>query len=473
MYGGFSRLRRDAIPLKYLRKSPDITTVSTTMKFEIEALPNCITNLRVEVPSDRVVTERNRIVSGIQKAAKLPGYRPGKVPASVVERKYQTEIREELVQAIASAACREAITEKKLKVLSVSGVEDVEFDDDKTMRFQTTLVTAPDFEMPVYKGLAVKVPEDTITDENVEAAIERLKEQGADFNEIEGRPLAMGDFAVVDYKATLDGVPLGEAVEKASKFVSGQDDFWIKMDEKSFLPGFVPQLVGLEKGASKEFDLELPGDFPLTELAGKTVHYAATVKAIKERVLPVVDDAFAERLMPGGTLQALRERIAEELKEQRLQYIDRSKKDQIMAHLLASVECELPEAMVKSETRKVMNDIVRENQERGVADEMLMEKKGEILATASKGARERVKGSFILANIAREESIKVTSTELDQRIGSLALRYRMTPEKLRKELIKRDALEGIEEEILMGKVLDFLASSASVEVVGLGSEPVS
>jgi trigger factor len=435
------------------------------MKFEIETLPNCIASVRVEVPAERVEKERARIVGQFQSAAKLPGYRPGKVPQPIVESRYKKEIRDELLSTLINQGTREAIKENKLKVLSVSNVEDVELVDGAPMVFKATLVTAPEFELPEYKGIQVQVPPEEIADEQVDAMIERLREQHADFKDLEGRALAMGDFAVIDYKGTIDGAPVADVVPKAGRFVGGQEDFWIRIEDSSFLPGFCAHLQGLEIGGTKEFDLELPADFPAKELASKQVHYTVTLKAIKERVLPEVDDDFAKRFLPDSDLAGLKDRIRTEMLDQHRADVERSKRDQIVNRLLDSVECELPEEMVKSETRRVLEQIVEENTNRGVEEEVLQENKAEILANAGKGARNRVKSAFILSRIAEKEGIRVTAADLEAQIGRLSLRYRMAPEKLKKELTKRNALGAVEEEVLIGKVLDFLSSNASVEVV--------
>jgi trigger factor len=197
-------------------------------------------------------------------------------------------------------------------------------------------------------------------------------------------------------------------------------------------------------------------------MPGTTIHYAVTMKGIKERVLPPLDDAFADSVMKGKTLADVREAAKEELNTQKAATIEADKRNQIMRQILGAVECELPQNLVRNETQRILSDIVRDNQARGVTDEVLKENQQQIVGAASQNARERLKGTFVLLRIAEQEGIKVTREELYGRIGTLAEKYSMTFEKMRKELEKRGAIDQVSEEILTAKVLDFLVANASV-----------
>lgn len=432
------------------------------MNVQLENLPNCITTIRAEIPSDRVAKAWDAIAREYAQHAKLPGYRPGKAPRVVVEAKYKKEIKEEVQNRVLSEAVRETIQENKLRVLSVANVEDLEFADDKSLRFTATLVMAPSFELPEYKGLSVEVPSTEVKEEDVDESIERVREQSADFADLADHPLAMDDFAIITYTGTLDGQPVHEAVPAAGKPLSGNSDFWIKLTPDSFLPGFSEQLIGATVGETREFDLPLSAEFPVAALAGKTLHYSVTVNAIKEKVLPPLDDAFAEKIVPGKTLAELRDLARTELGRQKEFEVEQEKRNQALTQLLAKVECELPEGLVRRETERVLTDIVRENQNRGIPDEVIKENQQELLASAAQSARDRLKGTFILLRIAENEKITVAREEFDHRINLMAARYGQPADKLRKELEKADALDKVHEEILTSKVLDFLVSGASV-----------
>jgi trigger factor len=433
------------------------------MNVEVENLPNCLASLRIELPPDRVTKEWNEVVKGFRLAAKIPGFRPGKAPANVIEAKFKKEIREELTKKLVSESTREAIKERGLEVLSISGVEDVEITPEKSMRFTATLITAPEFDLPEYKGIPIKVPDSKVTDEEAEAAITNLRERHATFNEVEGRSLVRDDFAVIDYETTLDGQSVLEVAPKAARMLGGGKEFWIKADENTFLKGFGDQLVDMTIGETREFDLTVAADYPVAELASKELHFKVTLKTIKSMQLPELNDEFAGQVAEGFNVEKLREALKEQLSIEKIQRIQTLKQNQIIDYLITRVECELPQSYVREETQRIMSDIVQQNQQRGISEELLRENEKEIINTASRNAKDRLKANFVLSRIGAEEKIEVKSEDIKLRIQQLALQYRMTVDKVAADLDGKRALPQIREEVLIGKVLDFLTSNATVE----------
>lgn len=433
------------------------------MNVQVENLPNCIITLRIEVPPAKVAETQNAITGEYTRQAKIPGYRPGKAPQQIIQRKFQKQIREELEQRLLNESTRNAISENKINALNIEQVDDVEFGDDQTLRFTATVVTAPEFEMPEYKGIVVHPKSAELSDEEIEQTLNSFRERFADFEDIADRGLEMEDFAVIDYAGTIDGKPVSEVAPKAGAPLSSKEDFWIKLTPESFFPGFSEQLVGAKADETREFDLDVPADFPVSELAGKKIHYKVTVKGLKTQVLPELTDELAAKIIPNKTVAELRDIIKEELTKQKVSESEGDKREQIMTHLLASVECELPQSLLRQETERLLDNLVRENQSRGVTDEILEQNKKDLVAAATQGARERVKGTFILVRIAEAEKIKVEREDMMQRITQMAIRNQMPVEKLIKELEKRKALSSIQEEVLTTKALDFLAANASVQ----------
>jgi trigger factor len=438
------------------------------MNVVVEPLPNCLTTLRVEVEPERVEKAMAQLVHEFGQQAKIPGYRPGKAPRTVIERKFKKQIREELEGKLLRETAREAIQEKKLRVLQIASVEEVQLGEDKKMSFTATLVTHPEFELPEYKGLPVTVKPATISEAEIDESIEGLREQAADFVDVPGRGAQMEDFVVVDYEGSIDGKPVHDLFPKAGKPLTSNQDFWIKMTEEAFFPGFCANLLGAMPGDTREFDVEVPADFPVEGMPGAKIHYRVTLKAVKQKVLPELNDEFATGVVNGKTLNELREMAREELGRQKAAENETSKRSQVMKALLSRVECELPVGMVRSETQRILSDIVSENQARGVADQVLKENEKELVGMASQNARERLKGTFILLRIAEKEGIRVTREELFGRVAALAERAKLGFEKMRKELEKRNGLEQIQEEIISAKTLDFLVSSASVAAAPAG-----
>jgi trigger factor len=438
-----------------------------SMNVEVENLPNCLAALHIELPADRVTKEWNEVVHGFQQVAKIPGFRPGKAPQNVIEAKFRKEIQEELTRKLVSETTREAIREKGLRVLSVSEVEDVEFTSNKSLKFTATLITSPEFELPNYKGITVRVPSPEVADEGVEAALQNLRERHATFSDVEGRGLETGDFAVIDYETSIDGKPLLEVVEKAPKRLAESKDFWVKVDENSFLKGFGDQLIGLQKGDEKEFDIGLPDDYPLSDLAGRTVHFQIAVKGTKRMELAEVDDAFANQVVEGYTVEQLKQSIRTQLEAEKSRRIEAAKQNQILDQLVSQVECELPQAYLKDETRRIMSEIVQQNQMRGVTEDALRENQKDIIRAASRSAKDRLKANFILGRIAEKEGIEVSAQELKAKVENLAAQYRIPFGKMMADLDEKRAIPQVREEVLIGKVLDFLTSNANVET---GSE---
>jgi trigger factor len=433
------------------------------MNVEVEQLPNCLASIHIELPPERVKEEWNEVVKGFRQAARIPGFRPGKAPPNVVEAKYRKEIQDELTRKLVQQTTREAIKEKGLKVLSVSNVDEVEFTPERSMRFTATLITTPEFDLPEYHGIRVQVPSGAVNEEEVNAALDRLRERHATFSDLEGQQLGIGSFAVIDFTTLVDGQPLLEAFPDAPKLLGGNNDFWIRAEDDVLLPGLGQSLVGMEIGEVREFDLPVPDKFPTAGLAGKVVHFRVTLKALKRMDLPELTDEFAGQVGEGLTVEKLRDLMRSRLQEERLREVDAQKRAQIVDYLVKNVECELPQSYVRDETRRIMSEIVEHNQQRGVSEELLRESGKEIVDTASRSAKDRLKASFILTRIGEKEKIEAKADDLKRRVAELATQYRMSFEKAMSELERKGAIPQIYEEIQIGKVLDFLTSNATVD----------
>jgi trigger factor len=441
------------------------------MKVEVESQPQGVATLRIELGPDVVSKEWDAIASNYSRYARIPGYRPGKAPRQVIEKKFRKEIQDELTKALVSKSYREAIEEKKLRVLSLTDVGDVEFGEDRSMRFRATVVTAPEFELPDYKQISVQLPPTAVSEAEVDAAVERLREQTADFVDVKDRALAMGDYAVLDFTGAIDGIPIAEIVPEASKNLHGGKKFWLHLAPENFLPKFCEQIVGMNPGDTRSVQVEFPADFPVTELASKKADYAVTLDEIKEKVLPALDDAFAAKIMPDKTLAELRHALEHNLEHEKEHEIERAKEQQIISFLHERITFDLPPPLLKNETRRALNELVHRNRERGVPDELLKGKEKELIEGAGSIAAHRLKTNFILHRIAEAEKIEVTREEIDERIRAQAAHYNVSVEKMRKEFEENDRMNGLAEEIVLGKTLDFLKANVSVEPTSESAPP--
>jgi trigger factor len=254
-----------------------------------------------------------------------------------------------------------------------------------------------------------------------------------------------------------------EVEPKAPKILGGGIDFWVKLDENTFLKGFSDQLVEMQIGDTREFTLRVPDDYAVVELAARTLDFKVTLKAIKSMQLPELSDELAEQVEKGLTLDKLKETLKAQLAVEKEHRLETMKRNQIIDYLASHVECELPQSYVKDETRRILSEIVHHNQMRGISDDLLRENQKDIISAASRNARDRLKANFILTKIAEKEQIEVKPQELRERVQMLANQYRVKYEKMISDLEEKKAIEQVREEVLIGKVLDFLTSNANVK----------
>ncbi|HAK07106.1 MAG TPA: trigger factor [Spartobacteria bacterium] len=433
------------------------------MKVEVEKQADSTSTLRIELPPEEVSKEWDAIANSFARFAKIPGYRPGKAPRVVIEKRFRKEIQDEVTKKLVSKSYHDAIAAEKLRVVSLTNVEEVQFGEDKSMRFRATVVTAPEFELPEYKNIPVQLPSPKVAKEDVDLALERLREQSADFVDVPERGLQMEDFAVIDFDGAIDGNPIREIAPNASKNLHGDKKFWLHLAPENFLPRFCEQIIGMKPGETRSVQVEFPADFPVAELAGKKADYAVTLNEIKAKVLPPVDDSLAAKLVPGKTLGDLRQMIEHDLEHEKEHEVERAKESQIVKFLHEHTSFDLPPPLLKNETRRALNELVHRNRERGVPDDILKGKEKELVEGAGSLAAQRLKTNFILSRIAEREKIEVSREDVDLRVREEASRYNISVEKMRKELEEHDGLNALAEQILLGKTLDFLKANVSVQ----------
>ncbi len=433
------------------------------MKVEVEKQPGSVSKLHIELPPEEVAKEWDAIANSFARFAKIPGYRPGKAPRSVIDKRFRREIQDELTKKLVSKSYHEAVEQEQLRVASLTNIEDIQFGEDKSMRFRATVVTAPELELPDYKNIPVQVPETKVSTAEVDEALERLRDQSADFVDVPGRGLQMGDFAVIDFEGSVDTKPINQIATQASKNLQGGKKFWLHLAADNFLPKFCEQLIGQKAGETRLVIVEFPADFPVKELAQQKADYAVTLREIKEKVPPPLDDAFAAKLASGKSFADLRQMIERDIEHAKQHDVERAKESQILKYLHEHIQFELPPALLQNETRRALAELVQRNRERGVTDEMLKEKEKELIGGAAGVAATRLKTNFILHRIAERENIQVKKEDVDLRIRQEAARYDIAPEKMRKELQQKEALDDVAEQILLGKTLDFLKANVSIE----------
>lgn len=432
------------------------------MNVALDYQKNCVVVLDIDLPSDRVSTEWNTIAKEFQKKARLPGYRPGKAPASLIATRYAKDIEEEVKTKLVGEAIREAVKTHNLKIHAVEEVEKVEIAADKTMKILAKIVQNPEFELPDYKNITVEVEKKTVTDEDVKALLEYLRDPHSKFDPVTDRPLAMGDYAVVTYEGSVEGEPISQIAPKAPAQIQGRRNAWVLMDEGTLIPGFAKAIEGMEIAQERTFALEVPESFPVEELRNRQVTYAVTLHAINTRTPAPLDDELAAKIEPGQTLEGLRKKIRERQEENAAYQFEMAKRNAVVTKLLSLFTCELPERLVESETNYILKDIVGDSQARGISDEEIKAHTQEIIQNASQTASNRVRSNFLLARIADEEKIEETDAEVYSAVLEMAERQQTPVKKLAGELARGGGINRLRDQIRMTKALDLLASGATV-----------
>ncbi len=438
------------------------------MNVTIENLAPCKKLVRVEIDAPEVDKAFEDMTKDFQRKAEFPGFRPGKAPRDMVVKRYEKDIQDEVKRKLIPDAYRKAVDEQKLDVLGYPDIEEIQFARGQNLLFAATVETAPDFQLPEYKGMPAKRETTQVTDADVEKALDLLRQRQSTFQTAD-RPAHNGDVAVVNYTGTIDGKPISE-IAPAAAGLTEKKNFWINLAPNEFIPGFADQLQGVKAGDKRTVTVDFPADFVTPQLANLKGVYEVEVVEVKETVLPALDEALAKSY-GAESVEKLRAGVRADLENELNFKKERSIRNQLIEELLKRVSFELPESSVKQETRNVVYDIVRENQKRGISKDIIEQQKEAIYSAATDGAKSRVKVNFLLQKIAEKEDIKVSQEEVAVRVQSLAGMYQIPPEKFVKDLQKRNGIVEIYDQLAGEKVLTFLQQHAQLEDVAPAAAP--
>ena len=437
------------------------------MNVTIESLAPCRKVLKVDVDAKTVDDAYESITNQFQRGVKLPGFRPGKVPREIIARNYAKDVESEVRRKIVNDSYKQALADHKLHVVGSPEVKEGNFTRSQNFTFDITVETAPDFELPEYKGLPAKKEKRTVSDKDVSNALDVLRERMANYNDVE-RAAKEGDIVVVNYTGTSEGRPLTDFAPTA-RGLTQQQNFWLEIKPGHFIPGFTEQLVGLSKGDKRTVNVQFPEDFVTRELSGKQGVFEVEVVQVKEKTLPELNDEFAKQ-WGAENFDKLKEGVRGDLESELEGKIRQSIRSQLIQALSEKLQFDLPESLVQGETRNVVYNIVAENQQRGVSKENIEEKRDEIFGYANQTAKERLKMAFLFGRIAEKEGIKVTRDEITRRVLQIAQEREIKPEKLIKDLDKSGGFGRIHEDILMAKVIEFVVQNANIEEVEPSTE---
>jgi len=404
--------------------------------------------IQIEIPAEDVSRETENLIQKYQKLARLPGFRRGHVPASIIRQRFSEDIKSEVVDALVPRYFRQETDRQGLIPVSQPRVSDLHIHDGEPLRFTASFEVMPEIKVEGYKELRVDKPAVSVTDEDVAQALNNLREQHATFTAVEGRPLAEGDFAQV----SLDGQPKdgeGKPVH--------MDDLLVEIGGKSTMPEFTENLRGSSVGDERSFDVVYPQDFADQRLAGKTFTYAVKVAAIKSKSLPELNDQFAKELGEFADLSEVRKKIREGMEAERAHEAEHQAKDKLVAELVRRHDFELPEALVDRQIDLRLERGLRALAAQGMkAEDIKKMDLNRLRAGQREQALQEVKASLLLDKIAEEEKIEVSDAEIDREVEALAKQSKQTPDAIRARLTREGALDRIRNRIRNDKTLDFL-----------------
>jgi trigger factor len=404
--------------------------------------------IQVEIPVDEVNRETESLIQKYQKLARIPGFRRGHVPASIIRQRFAEDLKSDVVEALVPRYFRKEADKQGLIPVSQPQVTDLHLKDNEPLRFKASFEVMPEVRVEGYKELRAEKPEITVTDEEVEQSLNGLREQHATYTSVEGRTLADGDFAQV----SLDGQPKdgdGKPVH--------MDDIMVEIAGKNTMPEFTENLRGATAGDERVFDVVYAPDAAEQRLAGKTFTYTVKVQSIKQKSLPELDDQFATQLGEFKTLAEVRRRIREGMEVERKHTAEHEAKDKLVAELVKRSEFEVPEALVDRQIDLRLERGLRALAAQGMkAEDIKKMDLNRLRVGQREQALQEVKASLLLDKIAEEEKIEVSDEEVNGEIDALARQSKQTPEAIRARLTRDGALDRIRNRIRSEKTLDFL-----------------
>ena len=410
----------------------------------------CKHELEISIPAEAVETETGKVAKSVQEKARMPGFRPGKVPASIVRKTFASDIRQKVLENLVPVFFNAKAKEEGLRVVGTPSISDVHFHDGEPLRFKAHFEVYPEFDPAEYKGVEVPYRQPEVTDADVEKRVEELRESKASYINEDPRPIQDGDYAVVSLES-----------------ISGADDP-IKSDEVTVLiggpetlAGFTENLRGASQGDEKEFDVNYPDEYGQEKLAGKTVRFHVNVKGLRRKELPEANDDFAQDLGDFRTIVELKDALHKSIMAQRETEAQREAKDKLVEKLVDANEFPVPEAFVERQIENRVQQRLQALAQQGM-DPKSFNLDWEKIKTAQHDAALReVKASLILSKVAERETIGVTNDEVDKEVERIARQNREPLATVRKKLLEDGTMDRIASHIQTEKTLNFLFEKAT------------
>jgi trigger factor len=423
------------------------------MKTEFADINDTRKTVRVEIPTDIVNAEIDRITRDYSRKARIPGFRPGKAPARVIKQRFKSEILHDVAHDLIPRAVDDALRERGVEAVDTPDVRDVSVNENEPLTFTASFDTLPPFEPGDLAEISVRRSASRVEDEAVDLALQRLRDRAARYEPVEGRGVADGDTVVVDLERS-ESQP-GQRPEK-------HEGTNIEIGAKANPPGFDEQLLGLDVGATKSFTIHYPADYTITELANTDVSYTVKINAIKRRVLPDLDDEFAKDMGEFETLDALRARVREDLEHEARHTAERDLRAELMKQLATRLPFEVPASLVERELNRRLEDFARRLIDQNIDPRQAGIDWNAFRDSQREVAREAVASALVLDEVARRQQLDPTDSDVEQEIARFAERTGRTPAAVRAGLEKEGGLSRVYSGLRREKSIDFVMAHATI-----------
>jgi len=404
--------------------------------------------LQIEIPPDLVEKVAEEVYQEIKRFAKIPGFRVGSVPQDLLEKHYSKDAKAEILKKLIPQGYKRAIETHKVIPIGFPSIFNISFEKGKPLTFEAQVDIKPNVKLRNYKGIKVKKKRISLSQEELDDAFSRLRDVYAKYTDV-ARAVKKGDYAVCDVEAFMEGKPITKK----------NNNMWILADKETSLLGMGEELVGLTKGQTKEMETKLPETYPDKKYAGKPAKFKILVKEVKEKELPLLDDAFAKDLKVDN-LEALKKEIESGLFKRKENALKMDMENQILDKLLKGNKFTVPASIVHRQKEALAKRMESELLRKGLHKDEVAKKLVEVEQKLKEDARDKVRIYFILDDIALKEKIEINDKDIDERLKSLALSTGQSQDEVKKYYEKENLLGGLAEEIKEGKVLEFLLKEA-------------
>jgi trigger factor len=443
------------------------------MKTEFIDLSDTQKNLVVEIPSTVVDAEIDKVARDYSKAARVPGFRPGKVPAKVVRQRFRDQILHDVAHGLIPRAVDEALRERGVEPVDTPDIRDVVVEEGQPLKFTASFETVPPIEPGDYASITLHTRGTAIDEAAVNEALSNLRERAARYEPVSGRGVEMGDSVVMDLVRT--ATPKQEADEplvviagepapprpSAEPQTDRHEGVTVEIGASANPPGFDEHLIGLQEGHDKTFEVRYPDDYTIGELAGTTVSYAVTVKGIRKRVVPELDDELAKDLGEFENLDALRARVRGDLEHEAMHEAERELRGELLKQLAERVTFDVPASLLDREIDRRMEDFVRRLMDQQIDPMKVNINWEEFREKQREAASEAVRGALALDEVARREHIAATEADIDTEVERYAERSGRSAAAVRAKLEKEGGIARLYAGLRREKAVDFLLSKAT------------